>query len=50
MAALLARFLIARRFGERAEGAMYVLAGGFISGSAVTGFISATLKAHWTPR
>jgi uncharacterized oligopeptide transporter (OPT) family protein len=50
MAALLARFLILRRFGERAEAPMYVLAGGFIAGSAVTGFVSATLKAHFAPR
>lgn len=48
MAALLVRFLLVRRFGERGEGPMYVLAGGFIAGSAVTGFVSATLKAHWT--
>jgi uncharacterized oligopeptide transporter (OPT) family protein len=50
MAALLARFLLVRRFGERAEAPMYILAGGFIAGSAVTGFVSATLKAHFTPR
>ena len=36
--ALAARLAIVRRYGERAEGPMYVLAGGFIAGSAVTSF------------
>jgi len=36
--ALVIRGLLMRRFGEAAEGPMYVAAGGFIAGSAVTGF------------
>jgi len=37
-AALLIRGLLSRRFGKRAEGPMYVAAGGFIAGSALVGF------------
>ncbi len=44
MVALAIRFYLTRRFGERAENPMYILAGGFIAGSAVTSFASATLK------
>jgi uncharacterized oligopeptide transporter (OPT) family protein len=44
MASLFIRFLLNRRFGARAETPMYVLAGGFIAGSALTSFGAATLK------
>jgi uncharacterized oligopeptide transporter (OPT) family protein len=36
--ALAVRGILIRRFGRAAEGPMYVAAGGFIAGSAVTGF------------
>ena len=38
LVALAARIGITRRYGTRAEGRMYVLAGGFIAGSALTSF------------
>lgn len=44
IAALALRFYLTRRFRERAESPMYVLAGGFIAGSALTNFAAATLK------
>lgn len=44
MAALAVRATLTRRFGEAAETPMYILAGGFIAGSALTSFGSATLK------
>jgi uncharacterized oligopeptide transporter (OPT) family protein len=37
-AALVARGLLRRRYGRAAEAPMYVAAGGFIAGSALTGF------------
>lgn len=37
-AALVARGLLRRRYGKAAEAPMYVAAGGFIAGSALTGF------------
>jgi uncharacterized oligopeptide transporter (OPT) family protein len=36
--ALAVRGILIRRFGRAAEGPMYIAAGGFIAGSAVTGF------------
>jgi len=39
------RFLLTRRYGASAEGPMYILAGGFIAGSALTSFGAATSKA-----
>jgi uncharacterized oligopeptide transporter (OPT) family protein len=44
MASLAVRGLLAWRYREKADGPMYVLAGGFIAGSAVTSFGSATLR------
>jgi uncharacterized oligopeptide transporter (OPT) family protein len=44
MASLAIRFLLTRRYGASAESPMYVLAGGFIAGSALTSFGAATLK------
>jgi uncharacterized oligopeptide transporter (OPT) family protein len=44
MVSLAVRFYLTRRYGERAESPMYVLAGGFIAGSALTSFGAATLK------
>ena len=38
LVALAARLALRHRFGEASEGPMYVLAGGFIAGSAVTSF------------
>jgi uncharacterized oligopeptide transporter (OPT) family protein len=44
MASLAIRFLLTRRYGASAEGPMYILAGGFIAGSALTSFGAATIK------
>jgi uncharacterized oligopeptide transporter (OPT) family protein len=44
MVSLLIRFLLNRRFGAAAQTPMYVLAGGFIAGSALTSFAAATVK------
>jgi uncharacterized oligopeptide transporter (OPT) family protein len=41
---LAVRAFITLRFGKTAEGPMYVLAGGFIAGSALTGFGTAALR------
>lgn len=44
VASLAIRFLLVRRFGPAAEQPIYILAGGFIAGSALTSFASATWK------
>lgn len=44
IAALLARAAIERRYGERAQTPMYVLAGGFLAGSALTSFATGFRK------
>jgi uncharacterized oligopeptide transporter (OPT) family protein len=44
MASLAIRFFLTRRYGASAEGPMYILAGGFIAGSALTSFGAATMK------
>ena len=44
MVSLAIRFLLTRRYGARAETPIYVLAGGFIAGSALTSFGAATMK------
>jgi uncharacterized oligopeptide transporter (OPT) family protein len=44
MVSLFIRFLLNRRFGAAAQTPMYVLAGGFIAGSALTSFAAATVK------
>ncbi len=44
MASLAIRFVLIRRLGARAETPIYILAGGFIAGSALTSFGAATLK------
>lgn len=44
--ALLARALLRHRYGEDAEGPMYVAAGGFIAGSAVVGFGTGVWRAR----
>jgi uncharacterized oligopeptide transporter (OPT) family protein len=45
-AALVVRAVIRRRWGEAAEGPMYVTAGGFIAGSAVVGFGTGVWRAR----
>jgi uncharacterized oligopeptide transporter (OPT) family protein len=42
---ILTRIAILKKYGKRAEGPMYVLAGGFIAGSAITSFTTGTLQA-----
>jgi uncharacterized oligopeptide transporter (OPT) family protein len=42
--ALAVRAILLRRFGEGIGGTMYVLAGGFIAGSALTSFGTATAR------
>ena len=44
LAALTVRFYLVRRYGEQVKSPMYILAGGFIAGSAITSFTSATLR------
>ena len=44
MVSLAIRFLLNRRYGARAETPIYILAGGFIAGSALTSFGAATVK------
>jgi len=44
LASLAVRVMILRKFGEPVRSPMYVLAGGFIAGSALTSFGTATLK------
>ncbi|HEY7818204.1 MAG TPA: OPT/YSL family transporter [Vicinamibacteria bacterium] len=44
MVSLFIRFLLNRCFGAKAQTPIYVLAGGFIAGSALTSFGAATLK------
>ena len=46
LAALAIRLIAERRFGEQAQGPMYVLAGGFLAGSALVSFGTATLKSR----
>lgn len=48
LAALLARRVIERRWGESARAWMYVLAGGFLAGSALTSFSVATIRSRFT--
>lgn len=45
-AALVIRALLLRRYGHELEAPMYVLAGGFIAGSAVVGFASGVWRAR----
>jgi len=42
---LIARVILIRTFGEKIQGTMYVLAGGFIAGSALVSFGTGTIKA-----
>ncbi len=44
MVSLAIRFFLNRRYGARAQTPIYILAGGFIAGSALTSFGAATLK------
>ena len=44
IASLGVRFILTRRYGQTAEGPMYILAGGFIAGSALASFAAATLR------
>ena len=46
LVALAARGVLLRRFGKEAEAPMYVAAGGFIAGSALTGFGTAAWRAR----
>lgn len=43
--ALIIRFVLMKIFGEKIRGTMYVLAGGFIAGSALVSFGTGTIKA-----
>jgi uncharacterized oligopeptide transporter (OPT) family protein len=49
MASLAIRLFLTRRYGASAEGSMYILAGGFIAGSALTSFGAATMKVWGRP-
>jgi uncharacterized oligopeptide transporter (OPT) family protein len=44
MTSLAIRLFLTRRYGSSAEGPMYILAGGFIAGSALASFGAATMK------
>ncbi|MFC2169690.1 OPT/YSL family transporter [Acidobacteriota bacterium] len=44
LVALVIRFVLLKRYGESVQSPMYVLAGGFIAGSALCSFGTATLK------
>jgi uncharacterized oligopeptide transporter (OPT) family protein len=44
LVSLLSRILLRKRYGPSMESPMYVLAGGFIAGSALTSFGTATVK------
>ena len=44
--ALIIRGLLTRRYGKDAESPMYIAAGGFIAGSALTGFASSAWQAR----
>ncbi len=44
LAALLTRILLVKKYGQSISSPMYVMAGGFIAGSALSGFAAATLK------
>lgn len=46
LAALAVRRILERRFGGAADAPMHILAGGFLAGSAVTSFASATVKSR----
>jgi uncharacterized oligopeptide transporter (OPT) family protein len=48
LAALVVRMLAARRLGQQAQGPMYILAGGFLAGSAIVSFGAATLRSRPT--
>lgn len=43
--ALIIRFILMKIYGEKIRGTMYVLAGGFIAGSALVSFGTGTIKA-----
>lgn len=47
VAALILRVIILRIFGKGIQGTMYVLAGGFIAGSALMSFATGTAKAYF---
>jgi uncharacterized oligopeptide transporter (OPT) family protein len=42
---ILTRIAILKKYGKKAQGPMYILAGGFMAGSAITSFTTGTLKA-----
>jgi uncharacterized oligopeptide transporter (OPT) family protein len=46
LAALMLRVIVERHWRDRAETPMYVLAGGFLAGSALTSFGAATAKTR----
>jgi uncharacterized oligopeptide transporter (OPT) family protein len=46
LAALVVRRLVERRFGRDADAPMQILAGGFLAGSALTSFASATARSR----
>jgi uncharacterized oligopeptide transporter (OPT) family protein len=46
LTALVVRAIAERRFGSKSQGPMYVLAGGFLAGSAIVSFSAATLKSR----
>lgn len=46
LTALVVRVIVEKRYGDRAQSPMYVLAGGFLSGSAIMSFGAATLRSR----
>jgi uncharacterized oligopeptide transporter (OPT) family protein len=46
LAALVIRRIAERRYGTEVQGPMYVVAGGFLAGSAIVSFSAATLKSR----
>lgn len=44
---LITRAILLKKYGKKIEGPMYVLAGGFIAGSAIVSFGTGTIKALW---
>jgi uncharacterized oligopeptide transporter (OPT) family protein len=46
LVALAIRWIVERRYGGEAQGPMYVVAGGFLAGSAIVSFSAATLKSR----
>ena len=48
--AIAIRLIILKIYGKKAENPMYILAGGFIAGSAIVSFGTGTAKAFFTKK